>query len=575
MSWLLLGQAAAGVVLFLFGMRGLSGALRDTAGERMRALLTAATASRPRGFALGLSAGTIAQSTVATVTTVGFVDAGLLSLAAAVPVMIGANVGTTLSMQMISLRLTDLAFVAVAAGGVLRLIDRGRFARIAGEALFGFGLLFLGMKISGDAIAPAREQFAPWLARIDGATPAGMLGGIAVAVLITIVMQSSGAVIGMVFVLAGAGVFSSLWQTLPIVLGARIGTTCNALYASLHCSMDARRAAIANIVFNLLNAIVGGLLAHAVVPWLEQVTPNVVHQTANADTLLVSVTALLALPFTKVFAAGLKRAVPSRGPEPPGSFLDQALLKTPEDALAAALRELGRGADVCVESFHLVSSALNSGDMRALPRVTLNERVVNEIRSSVRAWLARLSRGYLSRRQALFAQGLNRCVMELERIGDHVERLAALVKGEERRDANRLDARSSGEILKLFALAATAIERMAQSFTAGPTGFDAASWAVLDARNAFTRDSVPARTALHDWLARREVPPDRALTFSEFVVTLERIVRHCAVIAQEERQPDFAIKTSKLGRPAGPKEKDDDVVGARHRPASDDACEGV
>lgn len=549
MTWLVLAQVLGGVVLFLVGMQWLSTALRVAAGERLRTMLNAATASRPRGLALGTTVGFLAHSSAATVMTVGFVNAGLLSLAAALPVLFGANVGTTLSMQLISIRLTDYALVAVTVGGVLYLaVSDGRW-RLTGQAILGAGLLFFGMKLSGEAIVPYREALTPLLAHVDGSTVGGMLIGVGLAALVTGIVQSSGAVIGMTFVLAGAGVFTSLWQTFPIVLGAHVGTTMTGVIAALGTSAEARRAALANVLFNVGNASLGMMLARVFVPLLQGTSTDLVHQTANAHTFIMLVAAVGLLPFTPALARVIQRRCWASAPAAAASFLDPRLRATPEDALVATLRELGRCAGLAIRSFQFI---IDGWRTPAVPRemrlVRRNEQAINEIKASLRSYLGGLAREPLNHRQALVAQALNRCAVELERIGDHVDRLADLTTD----DAQLFtDAPLRAELLSLADRALEVVTCAQASFTSEDYSFDEPTWETLAARNRFRTEGGPAKQTVTERLSRHEVPAARALTFSEIAATLERIVRHCAVIAQEQRQPSFAIDRGQLGQPGG------------------------
>jgi phosphate:Na+ symporter len=549
---LVASEVAGGVVLFLLGMQMLGAALRASAGERLRSLLTGATRSRVRGLALGVSAGTLVHSSAATVMTVGFVHAGLLSLGGALPVLFGANVGTTFSMQLVSLRLTDYALAMVAAGGVWRMVVKTEQWKRAGEALLGFGLLFLGMKISGGAIEPHREAFAGWLGAMDGASLRGLLVGTAVATVVTAMVQSSGAVIGMAFVLAGSGVLAGVSQTYPIVLGAHIGTTVTALIAAVGTSAEARATATANCAFNVLNVAVGIVAAGWILPALEWVGGDVVRQTANAHTLVMLLGVVVALPLTRPAIALLTRFHRSNEPERPGSFLDREKLRTPEDAIVAVLRELGRCADLCCESFALVNRAFRGERDVDLRRVAKNENSIDEIKASTRAYLHELARTYLSRRQALMVQGLDRCVLGVERIGDHVDSLAYLVRKDGGHVLDRLDAATASALARVADLAEKTVRAVARSFAADNGTLEAASWEVLDARNTFMRESAPVRANIEERLSRHEVPARVVLAFGEYAVALERIVRHCAILAQEQRRPSFKIKSTKLGRLAGP-----------------------
>ncbi|RME73367.1 MAG: Na/Pi cotransporter family protein [Verrucomicrobia bacterium] len=551
-NWFVVAEVLGGVALFLVGMQWLSRALRELAGDRLRAWLTAATKSRLRGLFLGTAFGALAHSSAASVLVIGFLNAGLLSLAGALPLLFGANVGTTLSMQLVSLRLTDYALAAVAVGGIGYLFGPTPKVKTAGRAVLGFGLLFLGMKISGGAIAPYRDALAPYLAAIDGSTWTGLVFGVLVAAAITGIVQSSGAVIGMTFVLAGSGVITSLTQAYPIVLGAHIGTSVTGLIASIGTVASARRAALGNTAFNIANAAFGIVAAGALIPLLEQSSPDIVRQIANTHTAIMVIAAAAFLPFTEAYARLLERVFFPRAPEPAGSFLAPELLDTPEDALVATLHEIGRSAELCRESFGLVMARLDGGEAKFLRRVRLNEGAVDEIKTSVRAFLAALARGYLSRRQAFLAQSLNRCIIEIERISDHIESLAVLAAGEGVHSLAELDPDTAADVRSIAEKAHRVVERLSATLRTEPHDFASAAATVLAERERYREETQPLRERLEERLAEHRIEPQAALACSEFLATMDRIVRHCAVIAREQAQPAFRFKPSKLGRPRGP-----------------------
>ncbi len=540
MNLLLVGEIIGGVVLFLVGMQWMSAALRAAAGDRMRGWLNAATRSRWRGVVLGTTAGFLAHSTAATVMTVGFVHAGLLSLGAALPVVFGANIGTTLSMQLVSLRLTDYALVAVALGGIVQLAANEGTFRQVGRAVLGFGLLFLGMKITGNAIEPHREMLAGWLSRFSAETWSGLALGVLVGAVVTVVVQSSGAVIGMSFVLAASGVVTSLAQTYPIVLGAHIGTSSTSLIASIGTSSAARRVAVGNLVFNVVNVAIGMAGARLFIPLLERSASDLVHQTANSHTAIMLVGVLVVMPATGWFVRLLERLVREKGPERPGSHLDVRKLDEPAAALDLTMRELGRCAKICEDCFHVINGAFHVVDRRALRRATLDEASVDEIRTSVRAYLQALARRDLGSREVLMAQALNRCAIELERISDHIEKLSKIVRRGDGRQLAQFDERIRVDVLRLARVAEAVVSSVAGSFDTMPRDRDAATWPVLEARNRYNREAVPVKQEVRDRLTRGEIPSELALLFSEYAAVLDRIVRHCVVIAQEQRQPSFA-----------------------------------
>jgi phosphate:Na+ symporter len=291
-----------GLALFLFGMQLMTEGLRLAAGERLRLIIYRGTGNRLAGLGLGTGLGFLMHSSATTVMTVGFINAGLLSLVHSLPVIMGANIGTTLSMQLISFRLTDYALMAVALGFLVSVAAPSSLVRNIGRSLLGFGLLFNGMDLMSGAIAPHGDLLLPWLSRLDGSTWSGMLLGTLLAWLFTAVVQSSGATIGMIFVLISAGVFTSLQQVYPIVLGAHLGTTTTALIAALGCGIEARRGAVANLLFNGFNVTLALLAAPLLIAAMEFSSDDVVRQTANLHTAIMVIAAVLLLPVTRPIA---------------------------------------------------------------------------------------------------------------------------------------------------------------------------------------------------------------------------------------------------------------------------------
>ncbi|RKX37152.1 MAG: Na/Pi cotransporter family protein, partial [Verrucomicrobia bacterium] len=179
-----------GLALFIFGMRTMSAGLSAAVGEGMRGIIAKATRNRLSGIGLGGTIGFLVQSSASTVLFIGFINAGLMTFSQSIAPMLGANIGTTLSIQLISFKLSDYCLAGVFIGLMLHLLARKSKLKNGGLALLGFGLLFLGMVIMGDAIRPHRELFEPWLARINGSTTSGLLIGTIAAALITALVLS-------------------------------------------------------------------------------------------------------------------------------------------------------------------------------------------------------------------------------------------------------------------------------------------------------------------------------------------------------------------------------------------------
>ena len=405
-----------GLALFLFGMSLMTDGLRQAVGGGLRILLTLATRNRVRGLVFGALLGLITHSGPAVIMLIGFVNAGLMTLAQAIPPVLGANLGTSLSMQLVALRIGDYCYGVMALGLVLTLVSKRPAVRQSGRTLLGFGLLFLGLNTSSAAIAPHREVLGRLLARVPFERPLGLMVGLLVSVGWTALLQSSGATIGMCFVLVSAGVVSDLRQVFPLVLGAHIGTCLTPLLGSLGMHIEARRVAVGHLVFNVLTVILVIGLAPLVYRALPLLSADLLRQTANLHTCSMLAGVLLFLPLSGAYARLLRALVPSRQPPPQASLLDPGLLEYPEKALCAAIAELQRMARLCARSLRLALGVLVAMRPRDVRLVKLNENVIDEIKLAMKDYLTALTARYLSRRQAILLQHVNRCMADIERI---------------------------------------------------------------------------------------------------------------------------------------------------------------
>ena len=244
-----------GLAIFLFGMNYMSGSLQAAAGDRMRAILGAVTKNPLVGVLAGALATAVLQSSSATtVMTIGFVSAGLMGLRQAIPIIMGANIGTTITAQLIAFKLSDYVLAIVFAGFVIMSLAKNEQRKLGGRALFGFGLLFLGIGTMGDAMKPLAEDplFATMISQVTGVPVLGVLVG----TLMTVIVQSSSATIAVLQNLAsvpgpdGASIIG-LEGAIPFLLGDNLGTTITALLASIGQSRDAKRVALSHCLFNL------------------------------------------------------------------------------------------------------------------------------------------------------------------------------------------------------------------------------------------------------------------------------------------------------------------------------------
>lgn len=543
-----LAQVVGGMSLFLFGMHVMTTGLRAAAGPAMRTVLARATRGRVQGILLGTALGFLAHSGAATAMIASFANAGLISLAKSIAPMLGANVGTSLSMQLISFDLGLYCWFAIGLGFVIKMAVPHPRLRETGTALLGFGLLFLGMTTISAAVAPHREALAPWLQRIHGETWAGRVAGIGLSAALTAVITSSGATIGLCFVLVSAGVFTQYDQFFPIVMGAHIGTCVVALTASLSMNIEARRTAAAHLAFNLLNVT----LALAAYPLLKAAvqagSPDLTRQIANLHTFVMTGAALVVLPLSAVFAKGLMVIVPSRRPPPEPSHLLDGLLNLPEQALCAVIRELRRMAKLCVEGMMLNGVMIFSPKAALLRRLTANEEVIDEVKDAVTDYLGRLTQRRLSRRQTLFMQHLDRCMKDVERIGDHLTAIAETSVDRLKRPEAIVPENLFRIWFDLFCTAKRVLVLMEKSLDPDNESFQTTALEILKARDFFMIQSMDAKAEFAAAVEERAITPIGGYYISRYIADLDRLVKHAKSIAFAERQKDFWVKRKKLDR---------------------------
>ena len=544
-------KVLGGLSLFIYGMHVMTGSLRAAAGSSLRTILARATRSRVHGVVFGTGVGFLAHSGAAVAMLAGFINAGVMTLEQSIAPVFGANIGTSLSMQLVSFHIADYCWAAIGIGFLLdALIPSDRWRKLGG-ALIGFGLLFLGMETISSGIAPHKEALAPYLAHIRGDVWTYRLLGVGISALLTALITSSGAMIGLCFALVKAGVFTEFHQVAVVVLGAHVGTCIVPIMAAVPMRIGAWRAAIAHLLFNVFN-VAFSLLAWPLVVWAcEASSPgNLLRQAANLHTFAMVAAALLLLPFTGLFTRLVRLATPSKEPTPDPSFLDDKLIAKPEQALAAVIRELHRMAEICVDSMMLNGELILNPTRKTFRRLLSNEDVINEVRQSMGDYLNHLTKHYLSRRQTLFLQHLDRCMKDIERIGDHLTHI-----GETSVERFRIAEALLPEDLfrtwfALFCTAKRVVGLMAKSFNPDGNAFQATALEILRARDVYMIQSMDAKAEYAGATREKRITPVAGYYLSRYIEDLDRLVRRAKSIAFAERQPDFWVKQAKLEKDA-------------------------
>ena len=438
MSWTFLGGANVhsgllmafglfgGLGLFLYGMQLMADGLQKMAGDRLRRLIEVLTSTPITGMLIGAVVTMLIQSSSATsVMVVGFVNAGLMTLRQAISVIMGAAIGTTVTAFMVSLRLSDLALPAIGIGFLLSMIGKSKRMRFGGQALLGFGVLFLGLTIMGDAMKPLGSNpiFTGMILNFSQRPILGVLAG----TIFTAVVQSSSATSSLVVALAAGGLLD-LNASFSIILGANIGTTVTALLASIPMHLTAKRTALAQLVFKVVGVLIFLVLFNPFLAFIANAFPTVDRQAANANIIFNVVNALLMLPFISLLERLVERLLPGIDPtEQAGAlYLDSNLLNTPSVALGQAARELVRMGNLATEMLDKSLAAFSASDRSYLAGVEQMEETIDQLERDIVDYLVRLSQNSLSNEQSARLNALLHVSSDLERIGDHAQNIADL-----------------------------------------------------------------------------------------------------------------------------------------------------
>ena len=436
MDWWNMGmQLFGGLALFLFGMEQMADALKAVAGERMKVILAKLTTNRFMGALTGAFVTAVIQSSsVTTVLVVGFITAGLMSMAQSIGVIMGANIGTTITAQIVAFKVTKAALLMIAVGFGMLFFSKQEKIKQYGSMLMGLGMIFFGMSVMSDAMSPLRsyQPFLDLMARMDNP-----LIGILIAAAFTGLIQSSSATTGIVIVMASQG-FITLQAGIALAFGANIGTCVTALLAAIGKPREAIRAAVVHVLFNVFGVLLWfGLIAQLAefVTWLspshpglsgmEQLAADTPRQIANAHTVFNLANTIIFLGFTSQFARLVEWLVPDKPLEEmliaKPKYLDDALLDTPSLALERVRLETGHMGDRVKEMLRQIMPAILAGDRTQLRAVAKIDDEVDVLHRHIIAYLANISRKTLTEEQTSEFINLMAAVNDLENIGDIIE----------------------------------------------------------------------------------------------------------------------------------------------------------
>ena len=436
MSMTLLG----GLAIFLYGMELMTDSLKVLAGDRMKVILEKLTGNRIAGVLTGAGVTAVVQSSsVTTVIVVGFVTAGLMSLSQAIGVIFGANIGTTITAQIVAFKITKYALIMVAGGFGMLMMGRNEKIKHWGMMLMGLGLVFFGMSVMSDAMKPLRT-FQPFLDMM--ATMENPLVGILIAAAFTGLIQSSSATTGIVIVMATEGLVT-LPAGIALAFGANIGTCVTAILAAIGKPRRAVQAAMAHLLFNVFGVVIWFFFIPYLadfVTWLSpaadasltgqaKLAAEAPRQIANAHTVFNVANTILFLPFAGLLAKLVEKLVPVKEltieekavAKFMPRYLDEGMLDTPPLALSMVRRETRRMGEVVEEMLAAVPATVFTGDLDKMAVIRDQDDQVDALYAAINSYLTKVTRRDLLESTSNEAMLLTTTTTEIENIGDIIE----------------------------------------------------------------------------------------------------------------------------------------------------------
>jgi len=433
-----------GLALFLFGMEQMSEGMKKTAGDKMRSILSALTNNRLIGMTVGAFVTMVIQSSSATtVMLVSFVQAQLMTFVQSLGVILGADIGTTITAQLIAFKLTDYALLMIAVGFAIRMFSRKENSKHIGEVIMGFGILFFGMKLMSDAMKPLRT-YQPFIDMLRGLENPFL--GLFVGAVFTALIQSSSAFTGIVIVLAQQGLLT-LDAGIPLIFGANIGTCITAGLASIGTSREARRVAIAHVMFKIAGVllfifwiptfaeIIRSISPTSSSVGMDKLASETPRQIANAHTIFNVSLAFIFLPFTTFFANIIMKIYPEKkedkGVQPIIWHLDDDVISIPALAIDLARSEILRMAKIIGRMLEAVIEPFTTNEplqdkiypqLSLVEGIEMREEKLDYLDERIVRYLRKIGQHELSDHQIQDVYAMMSIVNYIENIGDTIDK---------------------------------------------------------------------------------------------------------------------------------------------------------
>jgi phosphate:Na+ symporter len=432
----IIAGSLGGVALLMFGIRYMGDGLESAAGDAMRRILAALTRNAWMACVVGtVVTGIVQSSSAVTVMVVGFVNAQLMTFRQALGVVYGANIGTTVTGQIMAFQVTKAALPAIAIGFAMTLFGKRKVVKDIGQGILGFGILFLGLLLLKDSVATLKNS--PVMVEIFQNFSHNIVMAVVAGALVTVSIQSSSASLGITMALASQNLIS-LEAAIGLMLGDNIGTCITAQLASIGTHATARRVALAHVLYNVFGVVLVLVLFKFFVPLVTMISPHpdalqigtpayqaaVQRQVANSHTLFNVLNALLFLTLNSYYAAFLERIMPDRRRPLEGAVhIDARLLDTPLAAAAAVIRELGRMARLCRGLVARSTDALLAPAEANIDDLRAQDKEIDQLQRAITNYVIDLMEREIPDSISEHVPAVLHAVNDLERVGDHCKNL--------------------------------------------------------------------------------------------------------------------------------------------------------
>ena len=535
MSVAILLSMAGGLGLFLLGMKLMSDSIEKAAGAKLRSILAFFTTNRFTGMLVGIIfTGIIQSSSACTVMVVSFVNSGLMNLYQAAGVIFGANIGTTITSQLVSFNLSEIAPVFL-LGGVLIIMfsKKQKFTKI-GDIIVGFGVLFMGLSLMSSAMSGVRDmpEVVEMLSNLSNPFLAVLVG-----TALTAIIQSSSVTVSIVLLMANQGLLP-LQICLYIVLGCNIGACCSAILASLTGKKDAKRAAMIHFLFNVIGTVIMFVIFQlAMQPVMAFITgisgTNAGRFVANAHTTIKIFQVLLLLPFsswivklTYLFIPGDDQKVDYRE-NFQLKYIGEKVVFNPATAVVEVIRELERMAELASENLNRAMNALITLDEEDIEEVYTVEKNINFLNHAITNYLVKINQTTLPIEDLKSMGALFHVANDIERIGDHAENVADAAKRRKETGVG-FSKEAQSELNNMMEMVNTIMRYSIDVFAHND---ETHIQDIMNLEDEIDEKERELQEKHVERLTKNECSPEAGMVFSDIVSGLERVGDHATNIA--------------------------------------------